>query len=150
MGYTHYITTGKKISDKSFKSIKADIKKIEAYMKKIGTPLFDGLGENLGVVYTDDYIAFNGDDSKGENHETFYLDKNDEGFSFCKTATKPYDLAVCLALLSIKKHEPSVKISSDGDSDDWSEAVEAFGEVFEEISIEFGDGISIGFPTTQK
>lgn len=143
MGYTHYITTGKKISDESFENIKADIKKIEVYMEKIGKPLFDGPGENLGVVYTDDYIAFNGDGSVDEDHETFYLDKNDEDFNFCKTNGKPYDLAVCMALFVIKKHEPSVDISSDGDFDDWRESIEAFDEIF-------GETVDIGLSSAEN
>jgi hypothetical protein len=144
MGYTHYMTTGKKVNQVNFTSIKAEIKIIEAHMKSIGVPLFDGRGEEEGVVYEKDYVAFNGDESKGEGHETFYMDRNDDDFNFCKTANKPYDLAVCLALLCIKKRVPTARISSDGDMSDWSEAVETYGKIFKAISIEFDEnGINI-------
>lgn len=56
-----------------------------------------------------------------------------ESFDFCKTARKPYDLAVCLVLLSMKRHAPkSVSLSSDGDWDaEWTEARGIYKELFE-------------------
>ena len=88
-----------------------------------------------------DLIRFNG--WKDEGHETFYLTRENfasqphnpnvtESFDFCKTARKPYDLAVCLVLLSMKRHAPeSVIVSSDGDWDvDWAEARKVYKKLF--------------------
>lgn len=86
-------------------------------------------------------IRFNG--WRGEGHETFLLTRkkpearpyrtaSEDHFSFCKTAHKPYDLAVCLALLVCVRHAPDViKISSDGGWDnEWLEARKVFKELF--------------------
>ncbi len=88
-----------------------------------------------------DLIRFHG--WKDEGHETFFLTREKpenpswdptakESFDFCKTARKPYDLAVCLVLLSMSRHAPdSVKISSDGDWDaEWLEAREVYKKLF--------------------
>jgi hypothetical protein len=88
-----------------------------------------------------DMIRFNG--WKGEGHETFLVTREmpeiadwssdkSSSFDFCKTARKPYDLAVCLVLLSMKRHAPeSVQISSDGDWDvEWAEAREVYRKLF--------------------
>ena len=85
-----------------------------------------------------DMIRFNG--WKDEGHETFLvtrempdwsIDKS-SSFDFCKTARKPYDLAVCLVLLSMSRHAPkSFKVSSDGDWDgDWTEARDVYSKLF--------------------
>ena len=61
-----------------------------------------------------------------------YRTDSGEAFDFCKTARKPYDLAVCLVLLAMKRHAPkSVKVSSDGDWDgEWKEAREVYKSLF--------------------
>lgn len=69
------------------------------------------------------------------SHETLHFPKmlelekwdkpeNDRYFQFCKTAFKPYDLAVT-AFLIIAKHYmgPALLVSSDGDDDEWADAV---------------------------
>lgn len=55
-----------------------------------------------------------------------------ESFDFCKTARKPYDLAVCLVMLSMKRHAPrSVRIATDGEWDgEWTEARRVYKELF--------------------
>jgi hypothetical protein len=86
-------------------------------------------------------IRFNG--WKDEGHETFLVTREmpeipdwssdkSASFDFCKTARKPYDLAVCLVLLSMKRHAPeSVRVSSDGDWDaEWTEAREVYRRLF--------------------
>lgn len=57
-------------------------------------------------------IAFNGVGEEG--HETFYFEKKSKDFNFCKTARKPYDLAVCGVLMLASLHATSGEISSDG------------------------------------
>lgn len=90
---------------------------------------------------TPDIIRFNG--WKDEGHETFYFTRvkpespswdpeAKESFDFCKTARKPYDLAVCLVLLSLIRHaSDSVQVSSDGDWDhEWKDARVVYKELF--------------------
>ena len=85
---------------------------------------------------SDTKIQFNGLGNDG--HETFGLTKEKPGkdaefFDFCKTARKPYDLAVGLALLIAKNHaRNSIKVSSDGDWDsDWTEISDASNKIFD-------------------
>lgn len=87
------------------------------------------------MVFNKDLIRFNGIGEDG--HETFYLPKiytrkmpsllshTDLLFQFCKTANKPYDLAVCCCLI-IAKHYlgDDIKVSSDGSLDEWKEAID--------------------------
>jgi hypothetical protein len=40
-------------------------------------------------------------------------------FDCCKTAYRPYDLAVTAVLISLKHHFPECRISSDGEEKDW-------------------------------
>ena len=59
---------------------------------------------------TDSCIRFNGRGSDG--HETFSFEPESSGC--CKTAHKPYDLAVCEVLLALKAHLSSMELTSDG------------------------------------
>jgi len=89
---------------------------------------------------SDYQIRFNGVGNDG--HETFILKKSSIGselpllesdqFNFCKTARKPYDLAVGLVLLVAKNHSPnSIRVSSDGDwESDWKEIRDSYNEIF--------------------
>ena len=74
----------------------------------------------------DNEVAFNGDASRGHDHESFVF-KIEEGkerkFHFCKTARKPYDFFVCLALLSMMKNLEGIEISTDGEEEDWQPAI---------------------------
>ena len=122
MGYTHYFTP--KLNKKQFTKVANDVKVIEKAIK-----LFDGHGEVMGVVYNDDSLYFNGNAKKGEEHETFQLGVGRDG-DFCKTARKPYDVAVVVSLLCLKFHSPTSDISSDGDSEDWMEGYTLFNVLF--------------------
>ncbi len=85
----------------------------------------------------DNVICFNGSNEGDLGHETFcisqtweyskYDQKNDNGlmFSFTKTARKPYDLAVCAALIIFKEYfDEKIKVSSDGELSDWQDAID--------------------------
>lgn len=95
--------------------------------------LFDLSGDEDGILYTDEFFGFNGDASKGEDHETFAFEIGQSKSYFCKTNRKPYDLAVCLCLLTIKFHLKETKISSDGD-EEWITIFENYKEIFPERS----------------
>jgi hypothetical protein len=90
-----------------------------------------GLGEG-DPIFNETEIWFNGDEELGNDYETFSINwKDTEAFGFCKTARKPYDLFVCLTLLSFTEHFPSdiFTLSSDGDAEEWQEAVDFYNKI---------------------
>jgi hypothetical protein len=83
----------------------------------------DGTGR---PIIDNDQIIFNGDGSKGEDHETMVLDRNGNGFQFCKTARKPYDRFVKAVLVVANYYAPgALEVTCDGDDepDCWTEGV---------------------------
>jgi hypothetical protein len=134
MGYTHYWELAHRVTKKGFNKVVEDVKRIEAFLlEKKDLKLFDLSGDEEGILYTDEFFGFNGDASKGEDHETFAFEIGQSKSYFCKTNRKPYDLAVCLCLLTIKFHLKETKISSDGD-DEWITIFETYKEIFPERS----------------
>jgi hypothetical protein len=73
------------------------------------------------------------------SHETFsvreYYSENldspiQSGFNFCKTAQKPYDIAVTACLIVLKHYLGDlIEVSSDGDSSDWVDGLGLAREV---------------------
>lgn len=142
MGYTHYwkftktpseITNGKEKFKKAVSLFKKGLKHIpseievskykwneengsfDTYTEKVPFLLggLDGTGE---PVITDTTLYFNGKDN--DAYESFAVDYtgHDWSFNFCKTARHIYDVAVCLALLCLKKaFGEDFSYSSDGD-----------------------------------
>src|SRR5262245_50902910 len=106
MGYTHYWTQRRDLNADTWKQITEDVQAILAYVEhEQGIPLANGMGEGgTRPEFTADHIAFNGlgDDS----YETLWIDRKRppastssmRGWAFCKTARKPYDLAVTAVL----------------------------------------------------
>ncbi|WP_166297154.1 hypothetical protein [Bradyrhizobium sp. 2S1] len=143
MGYTHYWTQKRNFTIAQWQQIIVDLKAILAHAQHVeGIVLAGSMGEGkTSPEFTDDLIAFNGlgDDS----HESFYIQrkrtleewqsKDRLGWSFCKTARKPYDRVVvaCLCYLATvtRKEEPTThepiigsegfSVSSDGDTSDF-------------------------------
>lgn len=81
----------------------------------------------------EDTIWFNGVDEEG--HEDFVIcfesPARDEGFSFCKTAQKPYDAVVVAALIAANIcSDGRLVISSDGDLEDWQDGLALFEECY--------------------
>ena len=129
MGYTHYWYIVDKISQDSWDKFLGDFRLVLPEFKNI----LDTQGDQE-LQHDKDVVFLNG---IGElTHETFCLDRvtditgftqrdEDNGliFKFCKTAQKPYDIAVCSALIIAKKHfGESIMISSDGDNEEWQES----------------------------
>lgn len=125
MGYTHYWYKPEKLSPELWKKFTDDFKTILPHFEIL---LDKTTGQKLRV--DDEIIFFNG---IGEYaHETFCLERIDSeferrlnkdeslAFSFCKTARKPYDIAVCCALIIGAKHLP-IRVESDGD-EEWEDA----------------------------
>lgn len=114
MGYTNYWHQHNDFTDEQWKSIKEEYE----YIKEVcGNVIKD-------ETITTDEIVFNGKESL--SHETFVLKKDakpfnfkkdyegqDTSFYFCKTAMKPYDIAVWYMLTQIQRICPSVSISRD-------------------------------------
>lgn len=128
MGYTHYaVISQKEIPQSLWDSFIADYNKV--------LPSFINLLDretDQKLLCNSNELFFNG---IGElAHETFVLSRISNGrlyddedpkgyFSFCKTARKPYDIAVCSALIIAKKHFDSlIDVDSDGTNEDWKEA----------------------------
>lgn len=125
MGYTHYFKL-KKLSKANFDKVAKDVKIIETALKGM-VPLTNNTNDKV--------IDLNG---VGANqHENLWLEKSGDGFNFCKTARKPYDIAICLALLSLKFHATNTEISSDGDNEEWALPFKMYKDIFPEKKVSF-------------
>ena len=110
MGYTNYWHQHNDFTDTEWNQIKEEYK----YIKEVSGDII------VDETKKADEIAFNG---KHEDHETFVLNKNksihkdykeqDLSFNFCKTAEKPYDLAVWHLLCFVPRICPDFAISRD-------------------------------------
>jgi hypothetical protein len=90
--------------------------------------LCGGMGDGE-PEFSEKQINFNGDGEHGLDHETFRIVFDSPEWDFCKTARKPYDMVVCLCLISMKNNIPDgFEYSSDGDLDDWQPAYEFYEE----------------------
>ena len=132
MGYTHYWRHNRTIPQNIWNKIIKDIKKLLPRFKMLSIELtgWDGSGK---PIFDKGQVSFNG----RPEHETFSIDRdfdmysrnhltnldNDgRSFSFCKTAMKPYDLAVTACLIVFTYHQPDILVSSDGEDRDWVKA----------------------------
>ena len=94
---------------------------------------WDGNGE---PEFTDTQVRFNGDAEMDFDHETCSIGyEDDTEFNFCKTARKPYDVAVCITLLCFKHYfGDNFEYSSDGDieagEEGWEKAKEITSKYF--------------------
>lgn len=151
MGYTHYWRRPVNLDAAKFKAVADDLTKLLPKLPKLFGP--DGRGT---PVINEKKIIFNGDRSKNEDHETFYIASvfgresidvrphSPMKFAFCKTARKPYDIAVCATLLLLKHHfENDIQVSSDGRTEDWQSAINLIGQ-------EFGYGSRWEFSDTER
>lgn len=143
MGYTHYLYRKGDFTQKQWEKISLETFAVLDHCRENGVVLareYDS-PESGNPEVTPDHIRFNG--WKDGGHETFLVTRErppvplwdpdaKESFDFCKTARKPYDLAVCLVLISMKRHAPkSVRIETDGDWDsEWVEARKAYKGLF--------------------
>ncbi len=125
MGYTHYFPQKRSFTRKEWSKIQdAFLEITKSALENRGLVLrgWDGTGH---PEHDGKYIRFNGNEDGDLSHETFSIQRSrlDE-FNFCKTARKPYDLAVCAMLICINDIAPSaLDIGSDGDESDWQEAL---------------------------
>lgn len=142
MGFTHYFYRKPELDAVKFSAAVVDARRILDAVRARGIRLAGPMGKGE-LVLSDAEIAFNGRAPK-EDHETFGIDRtwtepypghgqSDEGgrmFDFCKTAHKPYDLAVTAVLLVLQHHlGADIRLSSDGVSAEWEPAERLVREV---------------------
>jgi hypothetical protein len=150
VGYTHFFNQQAVPTQKQWKAIMSDAKKIIAYAKESNIPLayeYDEPQEPPRV--TSELIRFNG--VLGGGHETFYLPRVMEPgyrgekfrFNFCKTARKPYDAVVGAILISMNDHAPGCwDIASDGDRSDWADCIDLYKQAIgKEAATDFLDPV---------
>lgn len=144
MGYTHYWTfhREKTKDNKDFVKAVEEIKAIHAALPKRTNiagacypnhhvKIMGGLGKGA-PEFTPTEICFNGNAKNGTDHETFSIDFNiDNGWNFCKTARKPYDLLVCCSLIALAMNlgDEIFTFSSDGTVKDWQPAIDLYQEI---------------------
>ena len=124
MGYTHYFELEETINEETWKSILMDVKSaalasyplVQYEWDDKAAPQFDTKG-----------IRFNGVGELG--HETFVLRPDDVSWAFCKTARKPYDVLVVATLIIVKHHCETFSWSSDGEVEDFEDALELLQSV---------------------
>ena len=140
MGYTHYWTHHRRFTNEEWAEAMMDVADILEQALKDGVAIGDGAGETPITerlsIFSDDRkeIMFNG---VGEDcHETFCLyqnrrpleswqTKDQHGGDFCKTARKPYDVAVTAILCYLEScWDGKFSASSDGDLEDWTAGLE--------------------------
>lgn len=123
MGYTHYWKFNEKPSEEKFFELVEGVKQIVATAEEAGI----AIGEQ---VYESGYFSFNG--VGGEAHETFSMLIQSEESDFCKTAQKPYDMAVTASLILAKKiFGEGIQIKSDGNWKDWESGQLLYESVYD-------------------
>jgi hypothetical protein len=123
MGYTHYWKQLRSFTKPEWKDVIADVKAIVSDVQHVqGIALADGMGDGgTQPEFTPNYIMFNG---VGEDaHETFRITRKPDGGDFCKTAQKPYDLAVTAVLCYLATVTETHHVTSDGHGREWLEGL---------------------------
>ena len=111
MGYTNYWHQHRDFTGIEWGQIKEEYD----YIKEVCEGII------VDKTITADQIVFNGNPKNVQNHEPFVIRKiaktgeigEDLSFNFCKTAMKPYDLAVWHMLCFINRICPEFSISRD-------------------------------------
>jgi hypothetical protein len=121
MGYTVYYSQKRPFTMQEWGDIRASAINMFNRLKQVK----GGSGTGRPIIDNTD-IIFNGDAAKEEDHETFQLSKNGNGFQFCKTARKPYDRFVKAMLVVANYYAPgALEVTCDGDDepDCWTQGV---------------------------
>ena len=135
MGYTHRWCQSADFTPDQWSAICKDVRKIISYCRQHGIVIQYEYDDSSRQCVFKEAIQFNG--AGFEGHETFFIpygpDAYLQQYNFCKTARKPYDLAVCLCLLRIAHHCPAFFIAPAGDWDsDWLNARATYTHLFKE------------------
>jgi hypothetical protein len=140
MGHTHYWKRKRDFDPELFVDAMRDCKSI---CQRLEIPLGSWLGvPDEHPLFDAEQVTFNG---QGDDaHETFLMQQSfgigdmDASTSpdkivhdFCKTAKKPYDLAVMCCLVIFKSYlGDAIVVTSDGTQAEWQPAIDKIGEVF--------------------
>jgi hypothetical protein len=122
MGYTHYWNIPRLPSDRRWNRFVDEARQILAYPSIAPLVCLEFDQPDTPPLVSASEVRFNG---KGEDgYETLLIGRK-AGFAFCKTARKPYDLAVCCVLLAAERCLLA-RVTSDGDRDgeEWAAARE--------------------------
>jgi len=123
MGYTHYWNFTEEPSREKFIEFAEGVKHIVATAQEAGIAIGD-------EEYDDTKVVFNG--VGADAHETFYVSVDELESNFCKTARKPYDIAVTASLILAKKiFGDIIKVSSDGNWSDWESGQLLYESVYD-------------------
>jgi hypothetical protein len=136
MGYTHYWYRPLELPRERWTPFLGDWLKVYDKLVLRGLSLSDPDSPALPPVFHEGLVAFNG----RPGWEPFLLSRRYERqdfvkpdgrcFSFCKTARRPYDLAVTACLLVAKRAFGSIlTVSTDGEDADWQAARDLCQEV---------------------
>ena len=140
MGYTHYMTQKKRFPKAEWATIQADVIAVLDAASAAGIAIGDSHGELILFNHAEAFFdtetgpqcMFNGlgDDA----HETMAFSRDVQpvewsgqrkGWSFCKTAQKPYDVAVTAVLVYLESVYPQcLSVGSDGVPADWQAGLE--------------------------
>ncbi len=131
MGYTHYW----------YAKAKTELPNWDQFTEKVNLIVGNDDGESFTIEpalqkaeVNDEHVWIEGNPS----HESFVFERLPKNmpwrenepwvFNFCKTARKPYDTYVTAILIAALDHWGSdvVKVSSDGDIEEWEEGIEHF------------------------
>jgi hypothetical protein len=134
MGYTHYWTQKRDFTKQHWANVCEDVGAILKDVQHIqNVPLASGIGEpGTQPVINANHIWFNGV-GPDDDHETMYIDRvrpamqrweTRKGGGFCKTARKPYDIAVTAVLAYLATVAGTHDVSTDGHGSDWLAGVE--------------------------
>lgn len=116
MGYTHFFKFVKFITKEQMAEVAENVKDVFGTFPMVTKRLKGPYGKGEPII-TGKYslISFNGDAEKNEDYESFVVNREDLNLQFCKTARRPYDLAVCLCLIVLKDNfGDSFDFHSDG------------------------------------
>jgi hypothetical protein len=129
VGYTHYWTQLRDFKREEWADVVADIGAILTHVQTVeGVPLADGSGEEGTKPEIDvNRVWFNGN-GYDDSHETFGIYRvrppkeswqTTRGNDFCKTARKPYDVAVTACLCYLATITETHRVTSDGYGYEW-------------------------------
>ena len=165
MGYTHYwsFTQPKSIKGKHIEieqKYQLAVRQCQRLIKMHNKSLKDIDPKHPGrlsgySVHTkvNDYLGLEFNGTKDNGHETFSLrdhwNKN-EAFNFCKTASKPYDVAVVACLIVLKHYMGElVDVSSDGDASDWDAGLQLAKKILK-MKLDIPVSIRVGDPVIES
>lgn len=122
MGYTHFFEQTREFTTPEWTNITTAAKAIIAKLPSDMICGSDGRGDPIVSKLE---IALNGSEVDDRCHESFVITKaKNPEFNFCKTARKPYDVAVVAILCIVEHFAPGkLDIGSDGCHAEWAEGL---------------------------